>query len=96
MIYELLGTGEENAKSGAEICKALNIHIRDLTEAITRERRAGAPICATTGRNPGYFIAANKEEMQLYCNKLYHRAGEIFKTRRACLNTIEKLPPREG
>jgi hypothetical protein len=93
LIFEFLSEGAENARTGKEICKALNITARDLTAAIERERRAGKPICASTDpKNPGYFLAANQEEMQRYCRSLYHRAGEIHKTRNACMRTIEDLP----
>ena len=92
MIFEILTTGAENAKTGKDICRLLNITARDLTAAIERERRAGKPICASTGSNPGYFLAANQREMQHYCNSLMHRAGEIHKTRNACIKSMEDLP----
>lgn len=96
MIYEVLLEGRENAITGKDICALLNIKSRDLTAAIERERRQGKPICASTGENPGYFIAANREEMERYCNALYRRAGEIFKTRAACMGTLEQLPAGEA
>ena len=89
MIFEILTTGAENAKTGKDICRLLNITARDLTAAIERERRAGKPICASTGSNPGYFLAANQREMPHYCNSLMHRAGEIHKTRNACIKSME-------
>lgn len=92
LVSEFLAEGAENAKTGREICSALDITARDLTAAIERERRAGRPICASTGTTPGYFLAANKEEMQRYCRSLLHRAGEIHKTRNACMKSIEDLP----
>ena len=92
MIYEMLAEGAENARTGKEICKLLDITPRDLTAAIERERRQGQPICASTGSTPGYFLAANQDEMQRYCRSLLHRAGEIHKTRRACIKTLDKLP----
>lgn len=96
MIAELLKEGRENARTGRKLCELLNITIRELTAGIERERRQGQPICASTGSNPGYFLAANKEEMQHYCNSLHKRAGEIHKTRRACIKTIENLPAEGG
>ena len=92
MIFEMLSEGVENARTGKEICSLLKINARDLTAAIERERRAGKPICASTGSNPGYFLAANQDEMQRYCRSLLHRAGEIHKTRQACIATLDKLP----
>ena len=97
MISEILSTGRENAKTGREICTLLNITQRDLTSAVERERRAGKAICASTdSSNPGYYLAADKEEMTAYCKSLYKRAGEIFKTRRECLKTLDTLPEREA
>lgn len=92
MIIEILREGERNAMPARDICAILNITSRDLSKQIERERRAGYPICASTGKTPGYYRAENKQEMQSYCGRLYHRAGEIFKTRRACLQTIDTLP----
>ena len=93
MIYELLLEGAENAQTGKHLCELLRITPRDLTAAVEAERRAGHPICASTDRkNPGYFLAVNQAEMQEYCNSLLHRAGEIHKTRKACIKTIEQLP----
>lgn len=96
MIAELLTEGRENARTGKALCQLLNITIRELTQGIERERRAGQPICASTGSNPGYFLAATKEEMQNYCDSLRRRAGEIHKTRRACIKTIDELPAGGG
>ena len=96
MIHEVLSEGAGNAQTARFLCDMLNIKKRDLTRAIERERREGHPICAATGAHPGYFLAATKEEMLDYCSRLYHRAGEIFKTRRACLATVNELPEVYG
>lgn len=95
MVYEILSEGKDSARTGRDICNALGISARELTARIERERREGKPICASTGANPGYFLAADKEEMQRYCKSLWHRAGEIHKTRRACIATMESLPTKE-
>lgn len=93
MIHELLAEGAENAKTGREICNLLEISLRELTAAVEQERRAGIPICASmSGKRAGYFLAANREEMQRYCRSLLHRAGELHKTHRACLQTMGGLP----
>ena len=95
-IADYLSEGKENARTGKEICNLLNITARDLTAAVERERREGQPICASTGSNPGYYLAADRDEMQRYCNSLHHRAGEIYQTRRACIKAMELLPAGEG
>ena len=93
MVFEILETGRKNAKTGAELCERLQITKRELGRAIETERRAGRPICSTSdSTRPGYYIAATRDEMRLFCNSLMKRAGEIQKTRRACADTIERLP----
>lgn len=96
MITEILATGAENARTGKEICKVLNLTSRELTQRIERERRTGSPICASVTKPYGYYLAANQGEMQAYCRSLHHRAGEIFKTRSVCLEMIDSLPAAEG
>lgn len=96
MIHELLLEGAENAQTGKAICAMLHIKQRELTAAIEREHRAGKPICASTGDPPGYYLAANRQEMEAFCHSLSHRAGEIHKSRKACLQTLDSLPDQEG
>lgn len=91
MITELLNTGRENARTGQELADMLGITYRELTAAIERERRAGAPICAATGRPQGYYIAANEQELRTYCDQLRGRAIEVFKTRQALVNVLRAL-----
>lgn len=98
MVYEFLLPGANNAQTSKQLCRILNISVRELTAAIQRERRAGKPICSTTGgsgEKPGYYMAATREEMQRLCDSLHHRAGEIYKTRGALLDMIELLPSKE-
>ena len=99
MIFEMLDTGEQNARSSRELARALGTDPRSISSLVERERRQGKPICATCdSKTPGYYIPATREEMELYCARLHHRAGEIYKTRAACLNTLDTLPtaaPRE-
>lgn len=92
MIKEILLEGAGNALTGKEICRILGINHRELTQAIEKERRAGAPICASCGTTPGYYLAANQREMRDYCKSLLHRAGEIHKTRNACQKAMGDLP----
>ncbi len=92
MIQEILSTGKYNAMTGQYIGDLLGLSLRELVAAVEKERRAGAPICASNAEPYGYYLAADKEEMTSYCRTLQKRAGEIHKTRRACLKTVDKLP----
>lgn len=92
MIHELLAEGAENARTGKELAAVCGCDIRDITAAVERERRQGQPICAATGENAGYYLAADADELQKYCNRLHHRAAELYKTRQALLNVLRQLP----
>ena len=93
MIFELLDTGENNARTARELARVLNTTPRGISSLVEQERRQGRPICATCdSKAPGYYIPATREDMERYCNRLHHRAGEIFKTRAACLETLDSLP----
>lgn len=83
MIHELLSTGRDNARTGRELARFLRCTLRDVTAQVERERRDGQPICAATGNNPGYFLPANPEELERYCNALKRRCNEIDATLQA-------------
>lgn len=92
MIQEYLFIGRENARTARDIAGQLNMTARTVAEQIEKERRQGVPICATCDpERPGYYLAADEKDLQQYCDKLRKRAGEIFKTRRALLQTAETL-----
>ncbi len=97
MIYELLKVGKENAITGKDLAALLNCDIREITAHIEAERRAGQPICASAaGSHGGYYLAANDEELQEYCNRIQHRAAELFKTRRALLNVLKQAADKKA
>lgn len=95
MIHELLAEGRENARTGRDLAKFFDCNIRDITEQVERERREGQPICAATGENPGYYLAADADELEQYCNNLKRRATELFKTRQALITVLRQLPGRQ-
>ncbi len=95
MIYELLGQGRENARTGRELAQALGCTLRDISAQVERERRDGFPICAATGDVPGYYLAADVEELETYCDRLKGRAIEVFKTRQALIRVLKQLQARQ-
>lgn len=96
MIYEMLQTGQSNAQSATNLARVLGVHKRDVSRMVERERRAGYPICATSnGRDPGYFLPVDREDMRHYINRLRHREAEIAETRAACEKTLKQpWPPQ--
>lgn len=90
MIHEILPAGRENALTGRALANIFDCDIRAITAQIERERRDGHPICAATGENPGYFLPADNEELQEYCDLLKGRGIEIFKTRQALIRVLRQ------
>ena len=97
MVTEYLKTGAENAQTGRELARLLHCDPREITRSIERERRAGAPIVSSYNPdNPGYYLAETADELQHYCRRLHQRAGEIYKTRRALLDTAAAMATQEA
>ena len=96
MIHELLAAGRGNARTGRELAGVLNCNIREVTEAVEKERREGWPICAASGENPGYYIAESPEELDHYCKRLKNRAIELFKTRQALVKVLQGIVDAQG
>lgn len=91
MIAELLTEGRENPRTGRELARALHCDIRQVTAQIEKERREGRPICAAMGENPGYYLAADPDELESYCDALKQRAIEVFKTRQALIAILRQI-----
>lgn len=96
LVSDYLSPGAEYALTSGVLCDALGLTLRELTAQIERERRAGAPICASSGRNPGYFLAADRQELQAYCGSLRHRLDEVRKTLQACQKTLHNMPQEDA
>ena len=92
IISDYLSEGKYNAKTSKVLRNILGLNRRSLVAAIERERRDGWPICASTGLNPGYYLADSADEMYSYIASLERRVREIEKTIRACKETAENLP----
>lgn len=96
MISELLAAGKKNARTGKQLAEFLGVNIRDITEQIERERRAGQPICASMAEPHGYYLAENADELDSYCKMIKGRAIELFKTRQALIRTLKRIQEQQG
>ena len=66
--------------------------VRQLSKAVERERRRGAPICAAvSGDSRGYFLASSPDELSAYLKALDHRLREVRRTRDACGDTLRRM-----
>lgn len=92
MIREILPCGKENAISGAELVKILELKdVRQLTQIIELER-AIAPICASTdSRKPGYFLPACSDELESYLRSFDRRLGNMQQTRKHLGDALENM-----
>ena len=91
MIAEILNTGKENAITGKSLAMFFQCDLGTITEQIERERREGQPICANMREtNAGYYLAGTPEKLQDYCDRLHHRAAELYKTRQALIAILKK------
>lgn len=95
MIHEILPAGRENALSGRTLATMFNCDIRAITVQIEKERREGQPICAASGDNPGYYLAADPDELKNYCDRLKGRAVELFKTRQALIKVLRQIQEKQ-
>jgi len=92
MIAEILGIGRDNARTAQEIGRILDLDPRSVTAQVSKERLAGSPICSICrGEHRGYFLPANRQELEHFCNRLEHRAGRIMRTREACVTKLDSL-----
>ena len=96
-ITDYLRTGAENAKTARELAAQIDCNPRNISEWIEQERRKGQPICANCdAKHPGYYLAESADEIEAYCKHLHGRAGEIYKTRAALLETAKTLREAEA
>lgn len=83
LISDFLLTGEQNAQTAKEICNharciGWKLTERQLSKTIETELRRGVPICASCdSKSPGYYIAADKGEMQLEISLLLANAKAL-------------------
>lgn len=77
-IVDFLLFGRENALTGRDLARIAGRPQRTISKTVERARRHGAPICASTDENPGYYLESDEQEVLRFINaSLLHRADEI-------------------
>lgn len=96
-VSSLLSSGKAGALTGATLVELLNLKdLRELTQKVEAERRAGIPICATTdSRAPGYFLASTPRELETYLLSLDRRLHNIRQTRQHLEDALCRLTAQE-
>lgn len=86
-IFDLIGTGEQNAIHQKELVKLTGLAARDITYSIEYLRRSGKVILSSCN---GYFKPETMAEVDAHINRERSRANNILKT----LGTVEKYKRR--
>ena len=96
-VSKLLSMGRDGAITGAKLVQLLELKdLRELTQLVEAERRAGIPICATTNSSgPGYYLADGPEELQDYISSLDRRLCNIRQTRQHLEDALCRLTSQE-
>lgn len=74
-IAALLGVGKDNGLTGAQLARLTGVDRRTVQDMVSRERIAGAPICAD-GVN-GYFLGESADEVRKCAKGLFRRAHAV-------------------
>lgn len=91
-ISDVLCVGCENALTGEFLAGLFDCNLREVSQAIERERRDGVPICASCDpARPGYFLASDPGELALYLASLDRRLRNIAVTRRHLHDTLTRM-----
>lgn len=96
-VSKLLSMGRDGAITGAKLVQLLELKdLRELTQLVEAERRAGIPICATTNSSgPGYYLADGPEELKNYISSLDRRLRNIRQTRQHLEDALCRLTSQE-
>ena len=90
-ISSLLHKGKEHAISTKELLKLSKCSsVRELRERVAKERNNGVIICS--GPSGGYWLPANRKEIEDFCRLMETRASQIFsaaKSARKALSIID-------
>ena len=88
-VADCLSVGREQAHTASELSEWLGVKDREITKAIERARLHGAPICANcNGDRPGYYLAANADELHEYLQSFKRRRRNIVRTEAALMTTF--------
>ena len=91
-VAAVLPEGKRNARPGREIASLLGLRsVRELTQAVERERRCGVPVCASNdSAAPGYFMPKSPEELAEYLSSLRRRLRAVGRTETALEETLAR------
>lgn len=80
-LYDLIPCGRANAVTGKQLMAITGTkELRSISKEVELIRRSGTPVCATTGKNPGYFRPETAKELLNYIRSFNRRLREMRRT----------------
>ena len=80
-LYDLIPCGRANAVTGKQLMEITGARdLRSISKGVELIRRSGTPVCATTGKNPGYFRPETAKELLNYVRSFNRRLREMRRT----------------
>lgn len=96
MIAEYLSEGKKNAITAKELAKIIGCTVREVSQRVELERRAGVPICASCDpSSPGYYLPENAGELALYVAALNKRLRNIRRTSSSMESILFQMTDQE-
>ncbi|MBR2520777.1 MAG: hypothetical protein IKE62_01170 [Oscillospiraceae bacterium] len=91
-LARVLLTGRQRALSARELTQILGMqNLRDVSSRVEAERLKGIPICASCdSTNPGYYLAADQQELAEYLRSLRRRLEHVQATLDALERTFDR------
>ncbi|MGF0006493.1 hypothetical protein [Lawsonibacter hominis] len=96
-VSDMLLEGKESAITGSRLVDALELKdLREFTQLIEGERRAGSPICASTGSGSyGYYLAKGPAELEDYMGSLDRRIRNVSRAWKHLEATLLRMTGQE-
>lgn len=86
-MIELLSQGQKNARSSRELSNVTGLTVREVADAIRRERLAGKPICSCSH---GYYLPDDITDLKSTIKRLYKKANETRRVADAMKQTTTR------
>lgn len=93
-VWPLLGIGADNALSRSKLAEVLQVTERDVRRLVSRERRAGLPICSSVERM-GYYRPATLGDVEMVERSMRRRARETAAVADALRRSLDEMSGQE-
>lgn len=97
MVFEVLGTGKENAIPSEYLRQILKFKsVRDLQKQIQAERLQGKVILSSSHAPGGYYLPSCRGEAKEFIMTLENRAGATLEAIQSAKEYLKQLDDEQG